>query len=512
MSNLTVLKENYQRIRVAIRDVVYAETQEEIETATLSIDTYNTKMTENEIPFQKTIITEEGARMFTDYQKARTNYTEVLGKVIENARSGQRAAAKSLLLNEGSKVATDMQVALDTIEKTKLKVAEDTQASNLALISAAVVLMIVICVAAIILSILIGAFIARSITKPLNIAIGLSGEVAKGDMRNDVPDKFLKRSDEIGDLAKSLDEMIRSLRKIVESIQLATSNVSSGSEQISETAQKISQGATEQAASAEEASSSMEEMSSTIKQNADNAVSTESISDKSAQNAEKGGKAVNDTVEAMKAIASKITVIEEIARQTNLLALNAAIEAARAGEAGKGFAVVASEVRKLAEHSQSASREISELSSKSVGVAEGTGKIIDEMLPDIRKTADLVREISAASREQSTGAEQVGKAIMQLDQVIQENAAASEELASMSEELSGQAMSLSGIMDYFTISDNAGREKERKELKPEQKKTSVLVQKDAQAHKGESASVKRGITLKEIENKALPSDDDFTVY
>jgi methyl-accepting chemotaxis protein len=195
----------------------------------------------------------------------------------------------------------------------------------------------------------------------------------------------------------------------------------------------------------------MEEMSSNIKQNADNSMQTEKIAIKSSQDAQEGGKAVAQTVTAMKEIADKISIIEEIARQTNMLALNAAIEAARAGEHGKGFAVVASEVRKLAERSQNAAGEISELSASSVEIAEKAGAMLANILPDIQRTAELVQEISAASKEQDTGAEQINKAIQQLDQVIQQNASAAEEMASTAEELSGQADGLISTIAFFKL-------------------------------------------------------------
>jgi len=200
----------------------------------------------------------------------------------------------------------------------------------------------------------------------------------------------------------------------------------------------------------------MEQMAANIRQNADNAMQTEKIASKSAEDAKKGGESVAKTLAAMKEIASKISIIEEIARQTNLLALNAAIEAARAGEHGKGFAVVAAEVRKLAERSQHAAAEISELSGSSVEVAEQAGRMLSEMVPDIQRTAELVQEISAASKEQDTGAEQVNQAIMQLDQVIQQNASASEEMASTSEELSSQAEQLQDTISFFKVDTKAG--------------------------------------------------------
>ncbi len=210
---------------------------------------------------------------------------------------------------------------------------------------------------------------------------------------------------------------------------------------------QLSQGATEQAASAEQVSASVEQMSANIKQNADNASQTESIASKAAGDAKKGATVVADTVVAMKQIAEKIAIIEEIARQTNMLSLNASIEAARAGEHGKGFAVVASEVGKLAERSRSAAAEISDLSKHSVEIAESAGMMLEGMVPDIQRTAELVQEISLASREQDSGAQQITKAIVQLDTVIQHNASLSEEFSATSEEISGQAANVAGTAE-----------------------------------------------------------------
>ena len=192
-------------------------------------------------------------------------------------------------------------------------------------------------------------------------------------------------------------------------------------------------------------------MTANIRQNADNAMQTEKIAVQASGDAQEGGDAVNQTVTAMKEIAGKITIIEEIARQTNLLALNAAIEAARAGEQGKGFAVVAAEVRKLAERSQKAAGEINELSTNSVEVAEKAGTVLNTLVPNIQKTAELVQEISASSREQDAGADQIAKSIQQLDAVIQQNASASEEMASTSEELSGQSEQLAEMISFFAV-------------------------------------------------------------
>jgi methyl-accepting chemotaxis protein len=241
------------------------------------------------------------------------------------------------------------------------------------------------------------------------------------------------------------------MTRLIGEIMRSAHQVRSGAMQLSDTSATLNQGASEQASSAEEASSSIEEMVANIRQNADNALQTEKIAIQSAQKGQEGGQAVQATVIARKDIAGKIQIIEEIARQTNLLALNAAIEAARAGEHGKGFAVVAAEVRKLAERSQKAAGEISELSGSSVAIAENAGSLLEAIVPDIEKTAELVQEISAASKEQDSGAGQINLSIQQLDQVIQKNAAATEEMASTSEELSAQAEHLQQMVSVFNL-------------------------------------------------------------
>jgi methyl-accepting chemotaxis protein len=288
---------------------------------------------------------------------------------------------------------------------------------------------------------------ARSNTpRPLAAAAGFARSLAEGEIGARIA---IARRDEIGEMATALDSMGESLRTVVLGVQESTARLSAGSAQIREAAEAIADGTSRQAASAEEVSASIEEIGATTRQNADNAQATESIALRTAAGAEEGGKAVAGAVEMVREIAQRIVVVDEIARQTNLLALNAAIEAARAGDAGKGFAVVASEVRKLAERSQEASSHIMRLSAEGSERAEAAGALISKIIPDVRKTAELVREISAASREQSSGIEQVSKAVMELDRVIQANAASSEETASASRSLAEEAVTLERTMAFF---------------------------------------------------------------
>jgi methyl-accepting chemotaxis protein len=293
---------------------------------------------------------------------------------------------------------------------------------------------------------------ANKMAEALDAKAKLALQIGDGDLRQDV-----QLSSEKDTLGLALKKMVANLRDVVANVRAAAENVASGSEEITGTAQTLSSGASEQAASVEEVSASMEQSTASIQQNTENARQTEKISTRAAQDAQDTGRSVGQTVQAMKDIAQKISIIEEIARQTDLLALNAAIEAARAGEHGKGFAVVASEVRKLAERSQKAAGEISKLSSSSVEIAESAGQMLDKLVPDIRKTADLVKEITAGSEEQNTGASQINKAMQELDKVIQQNASASEEMAASSEELASQAEQLQSAIEFFKVADDPAK-------------------------------------------------------
>jgi len=456
LGSLARIAENTQRIRINLRDAIDMNTAGEYAAQEKAVRDIQSAVAEDTRLYETTITSETGRKLFDVFMKAHADFSGYVDKVLALAKAQKDEAARALILGDAGTAAQNERAAVDDLIAYKTKLGTQLSTANSAQSNRTILVMIFVLSLAAALGILIGVLLSGSITKPLGESVQLADALAKGDLTFDVDARQRGRKDEIGALARAFDGMMESLRGIVVSVRSSAGNVGAGSSQISATAQQLSQGASEQAAAAEEVSSSVEEMGSTIKQNADNAQAAEGIARRSANDASSGGDSVVQTVSAMRDIAGKISIIEEIARQTNLLALNAAIEAARAGEAGKGFAVVASEVRKLAERAQGAAKEISELSGKSVSVADQAGTIIQTIIPDIQKTAEVVQEISSASKEQSAGVDQIGKAVMQLDTVIQQNASASEELASMAEELSSQAQQLADTLTFFKVQTDLG--------------------------------------------------------
>ncbi|MBB3998855.1 HAMP domain-containing methyl-accepting chemotaxis protein [Aureimonas pseudogalii] len=299
------------------------------------------------------------------------------------------------------------------------------------------------------------AWMSLSISRGLRKAVKLADDIGAGDVSQHVD---VTTQDEIGDLLRSMNAMSTKLSDVASEVARSASQVASGSTQSATTAERLSSGSTEQAAASEEASAAIEQMSANVRQNADNASTTEKIAAQASTNAQKTGAAVTASVLAMRTIAERISVIQEIARQTDLLALNAAIEAARAGSHGKGFAVVASEVRKLAERSQDAARDIGTLASQTLLTSEEAGQMLDALVPDIQRTAELVSEISAACREQSVGIDQINQAIQQLDQVTQSNSGAANEMSATAAQLSAEAGRLEESASFFKLAQQPVRD------------------------------------------------------
>ncbi|MGX4806597.1 methyl-accepting chemotaxis protein [Bradyrhizobium guangdongense] len=429
---------------------------------------------------------EAGKKMIDAFASAYAHSNTVQDETLRMAKQDKAKAAEHSMKEGLGATTPALNAANDYINYVKKQMAEESEAAKVEG-SQAITTLLALVAASLVIAVVAAIWIALNISRSLTQAVGLADAVAIGDLSHKIE---ASSNDEIGDLLKSLnamtvnlnktaavanaiaqgnltieakplsdkdtlglalERMVEKLRQIVSEALTAAQNVSAGSQELSASAEQLSQGATEQASSAEEASSSMEEMASNVKQNADNANQTEKIAAQSAKDAEASGAAVGRAVNAMQTIAEKITIVQEIARQTDLLALNAAVEAARAGEHGKGFAVVASEVRKLAERSQAAAAEIGTLSGETVKVAQEAGAMLAKLVPDIKKTAELVEEITAACREQDVGSAQINQAIQQLDKVGQQNASASEQVSSTSEELASQAEQLQATIAYFRI-------------------------------------------------------------
>ena len=436
------------------------------------------------------VLGEEERQSIATFDAALEQWIETLDEVVRLGRENtpaSNARAANLAMGQGRQQAGEViRLAEEFVAGAAQRMEEIDQATNAQfessrnlLIGAAALLFLLSAAAGVWISLGVSRGLAKGVNLAKAVARGDLGQRVQADADDEIKDLITAMTEMTDNLHKTatladrvsqgdltvqpaplsdvdtlgiaLKAMVERLRGVVGDTLAAVDNVSSGSQQLSASAEQVSQGATEQAASAEEASASMEQMAANIKQNADNAAQTEQIARQSSKDAEASGEAVNRAVGAMRTIADKISIVQEIARQTDLLALNAAVEAARAGEHGKGFAVVASEVRKLAERSQTAAAEISGLSGETVKVAQDAGDMLTRLVPDIRKTAELVCEISAACREQDIGASQINEAIQQLDKVTQQNAGASEQMSSTSEELAAQAEELQTTISFFRI-------------------------------------------------------------
>ncbi|QQR39669.1 HAMP domain-containing methyl-accepting chemotaxis protein [Devosia rhizoryzae] len=389
--------------------------------------------------------------LFNDARSAYENLVLAMNKAVDVALTKSDYNA-NVLADEAATIRTAADDLLDSMVERNKELLQEADIEADALYSQSMMLLIALLVGSAVIAAIAATWIVVSISRAMSSAVRLANEVADGNLSATAS---VKGDDEVTDLIKALNAMTTKLREVVSEVTAATRNVAAGSQEMSATAEQLSQGATEQASSTEEASASMEEMAATIKQSADNASQTEKIARQSAADAIASGEAVTNAVTAMQTIAEKIMVVQEIARQTDLLALNAAVEAARAGEHGRGFAVVASEVRKLAERSQAAAAEISTLSGTTVKAAQSAGEMLSKLVPDIQRTAELVEEISAGSREQNAGAAQINTAIQQLDKVTQQNTSAAEEMSATSEELASQAEQLQSAISYFRTDASA---------------------------------------------------------
>jgi len=481
----------YGAIRVAARDQAITTSEAE----TLVIDkTYKAaeqSMRDALKAYEPTIIDNTDRANYEALAKATQTYFDNLQPLMLLGLNGKnKQLVKGLLGNEmvnARKALAEKVKAWYDYNKASL----DQSNKDDAVVSENSSLFLLVCVAAgIVLSLIIGLILALSLSSALTAGVRLSQMVAAGNFDVKPRDADLKRRDEIGDLARSLRAMVASLQSraasmqsisegrldadiapaaendalgqslihmkksltdVMTDVQQSIAALLEAANQISSSSQEISQAASAQAASLEEVSASMEQMASGVRGNAENAVKTEAIAEQAALDTKETGEAVRNTVKAMKEIATKISIIEEIAGQTNLLAINAAIEAARAGEHGRGFAVVASEVQKLAERSQAAAVDITNLTAYSMQVSEAAGQKLNSLIPDIQKTSSMVKSITEASGEQSAASSQINNALQDMNGNVQTNAAVSEELASISEETSAQMEQLNKTISFFKL-------------------------------------------------------------
>ena len=539
-------EEQLHRMLLAIvraeKNLVLAETPQQIET-------YSQELQQQREAFNNladrisSIASVEGRKRFDVLRAGFQRYVTVQDRIRDLVRQGQINEARALSAGEARQFVQTTEAQLVDLVQLNQQYVADAVASASNQYQTARMTLIAVVVAVLLIAAGTGSWISLSISGRLRRAMVLADAVAAGDLGQklavsshdevrDLVDALnrmttnlratadiaeaiadgkltvtAKRRSEVDALGIALERMLEKLRGAVSEAAAAADNVSSGSQQLSASAGTLSQGAAEQASATEEASSSMEEMAANVKQNADNAAQTEKIARQSAKDAEASGSAVEQAVLAMQTIAEKITIVQEIARQTDLLALNAAVEAARAGEHGRGFAVVASEVRKLAERSRAAAAEIGTVSAQTVKAAQSAGEMLTRLVPDIRKTADLVAEISAACREQDVGAEQVNTAIQQLDKVTQQNASASEQMSATSEELAAQAEQLQASIAYFQLDE---RRQAPAQLVVKRPVKAALPQARRKMN-GHAAPDSHGVML-DLAKSADEHDDEFVHY
>lgn len=445
--------------RVAITAAVTSEDEAFIREEIAQVESNLKAIDEEWSEYMRTNHTDEEDRLAqkweTDYAKLRDDGMEV---AIAQLKTGNQEGANNTIATRIRPLYEPVGKDMDDLVELQDRLAAELFHAGEAEYNVILIITVSAIVIGVLFAIILGALIIRSITNPLARAVDLANRLAEGDLTHQVT---VDSKDEIGNLMEALRNMVIKLSAIISEVRQNAGILNQVSQQVNSSAQSMSQNSSELAANVEESSSTMEEMVSSIVQNTENAGLTEKIAQESAGAAKEGSAAVRRTIDAMQQIADKINVVQEIAYQTNLLALNAAIEAARAGEHGQGFAVVATEVRKLAERSRGSAQEISEIAANSVDVAAKAGTLIEDMQPSIQKTADLVVEISASSRQQKDGAEQINTGIQQMSQVSQQSASSAEELAATAEELSGQADSLLDNLSFFKVDESKSGQKKR---------------------------------------------------
>ena len=438
------------RARLQARDLLFAETAQEITEARKALTEARNQVIQHFTELDNTLKHPESRRLIGILQEESKKVGEIYSR-IDAVVETDKDAALNIIRNEYTAAQANIIKSLLNLNAFVSTSMEQANADAQATAQSTQDIILYASIVAALLAALVAWLIARSLTKLLGgepaYAADIVNRIANGDLSMEVQ----VRKNDTSSMLYSIKQMVSKLQQVVGEVNSSAEALAGASEEVSATAQTLSQASSEQAAGVEETSATIEQANASVSQNTENAKLTDSMASKAAQDAAEGGEAVKATAAAMKQIAQKISIIDDIAYQTNLLALNAAIEAARAGEHGKGFAVVATEVRKLAERSQIAAQEISDVASSSVQLSERAGQLLDVMVPNIQKTSELVQEIAAASQEQSTGIGQINTAMGQLSQTTQQNASSSEELAATAEEMSAQAEQLQRAIAFFRL-------------------------------------------------------------
>ena len=442
---------NINVIARAMRNTLLVEDQDTINKELNRIKEARVSIKDNLDKLDETISSVDGKLKFKAVLDARGAYVNAQDQFIKLAGEGKQQEAAAYLLATVRKLQTTYLDAVNDLIEYQTQLMQQTGTEATHTVSSSANMIKLLSFLSILTGGIAGYLITRSLMKQLGGEPAYAAEMVKQLSNGNLSVEVLLQGGDSKSLLYDLKEMRDQLSNVVQHVRNNSEAVSNASKEVSATAQSISQATTQQAASVEETTSSIEELSASVQQNTENAKVTEQMASQSADGAKQGSEAVIETVAAMKHIAKKIGLIEDIAYKTNLLSLNAAIEAASAGEQGKGFAVVAAEVRKLAESSRTTAEEINELATNSVAIAEKAGMLIGNVLPNIVKTSNLVDEITATSKEQASGIQQISEAMRQLDKATQQNAAISEEMAATAEELNGQAEELQNVVGFFKL-------------------------------------------------------------